>query len=173
MHELDSHFLSFNHLLNFFLFLKLLPLPPSTDLHASPPVAAAGAEEAKSQRAAAASTSERECQTQAVSMETSSQSCKKAAHTPPPPPVSLSSPVTEVAATDTGFAMSVAAAGGLEDDKDRIVVEIMQMYSRQQEKLNSTLHKQLQLEMVSWRSVKEQRLEMNEPPTETTTVLAY
>lgn len=41
--------------------------------------------------------------------------------------------------------------GGLEDDKDRIVVEIMQMYSRQQEKLNSTLHKQLQLEMVSWR----------------------
>uniref|UniRef100_A0A8D0DDR4 SKI-like proto-oncogene a n=1 Tax=Sander lucioperca TaxID=283035 RepID=A0A8D0DDR4_SANLU len=37
--------------------------------------------------------------------------------------------------------------GGLEDDKDRIVVEIMQMYSRQQEKLNSTLHKQLQLEM--------------------------
>uniref|UniRef100_A0A3B5MY29 SKI-like proto-oncogene a n=1 Tax=Xiphophorus couchianus TaxID=32473 RepID=A0A3B5MY29_9TELE len=33
------------------------------------------------------------------------------------------------------------------DDKDRIVVEIMQMYSRQQEKLNSTLQKQLQLEM--------------------------
>ncbi|XP_075953319.1 ski-like protein [Anarhichas minor] len=120
---------------------------PPMDLHASPPVAAAGAEEAKSQRAAAASTSERECQTQAVSMETSSQSCKTAAHTPPPPPVSLSSPVTEVASTDMGFAMSVAAAGGLEDDKDRIVVEIMQMYSRQQEKLNSTLHKQLQLEM--------------------------
>lgn len=38
----------------------------------------------------------------------------------------------------------------LEDDKDRIVVEIMQMYGRQQEKLNSTLHKQLQLEMVSF-----------------------
>ncbi|XP_054452064.1 ski-like protein isoform X2 [Anoplopoma fimbria] len=123
---------------------------PPMDLHASPPVAA-GAEEAKSQRAAAALASERECQTQAVSMETSSQSCKKATHTPantpPPPPVSLSLPVTEVAAKDTGSAMSIAAVGGLEDDKDRIVVEIMQMYSRQQEKLNSTLHKQLQLEM--------------------------
>uniref|UniRef100_A0A3Q0RHT5 SKI-like proto-oncogene a n=1 Tax=Amphilophus citrinellus TaxID=61819 RepID=A0A3Q0RHT5_AMPCI len=44
-------------------------------------------------------------------------------------------------------ATSGAVAGVLEDDKDRIVVEIMQMYSRQQEKLNSTLHKQLQLEM--------------------------
>lgn len=42
-----------------------------------------------------------------------------------------------------------SVVGGLEDDKDRIVVEIMQMYSRQQEKLNSTLHKQLQLEMVN------------------------
>uniref|UniRef100_A0A4W5RFD7 SKI-like proto-oncogene a n=1 Tax=Hucho hucho TaxID=62062 RepID=A0A4W5RFD7_9TELE len=34
-----------------------------------------------------------------------------------------------------------------EDDKERIVVEIVQMYSRQQEKLHSTLHNQLQLEM--------------------------
>uniref|UniRef100_A0A667XSG2 SKI-like proto-oncogene a n=1 Tax=Myripristis murdjan TaxID=586833 RepID=A0A667XSG2_9TELE len=93
---------------------------------------------------------------EAVSMETSSPGCKKAAHTPPPPPpppVSLLSPGTEVAAKDMGSAASAAAVvGGLEDDKDRIVVEIMQMYSRQQEKLNSTLHKQLQLEMVSWRS---------------------
>ncbi|KAM8849314.1 ski-like protein [Spinachia spinachia] len=32
-------------------------------------------------------------------------------------------------------------------DEPPMVVEIMQMYSRQQEKLNSTLHKQLQLEM--------------------------
>ncbi|XP_056277104.1 ski-like protein isoform X2 [Pseudoliparis swirei] len=123
---------------------------PPMDLHASPAVAD-GAEEAKSQRAAAASASERECQTQAVSMETSSQSCKKAthtpAHTPPPPAVSLSSPGTEVASKDTGSDTSIAAVGGLEDDKDRIVVEIMHMYSRQQEKLNSTLHKQLQLEM--------------------------
>ncbi|GLD50887.1 ski-like protein isoform X3 [Lates japonicus] len=125
---------------------------PPMDLHASPPVAA-GAEEAKSQRAAAASATERECQTQAVSMETSSLSCKKTTHTPPPPPppppASLMSPVTDVAAKDTGSAASCAAVvvGGLEDDKDRIVVEIMQMYSRQQEKLNSTLHKQLQLEM--------------------------
>ncbi|KAM8727066.1 ski-like protein isoform 3-T6 [Acanthopagrus schlegelii] len=126
---------------------------PPMDLHASPPVSA-GAEEAKSQRADAASATERECQTQAVSMETSSPSCKKATHIPthtppPPPPASLLSPVTEVAAKDTGSTMSsiAAAVGGMEDDKDRIVVEIMQMYSRQQEKLNSTLHKQLQLEM--------------------------
>lgn len=38
--------------------------------------------------------------------------------------------------------------GGVEDDKDRIVVEIIQMYTRQQEKLNSTLQKQRQLELV-------------------------
>ncbi|XP_035025243.1 ski-like protein [Hippoglossus stenolepis] len=127
---------------------------PPMDLHASPPVAA-GAEEAKSQHAAAASATERECQAQAVSMETSSPSCKKASHTPahtpppPPPPASLLTPVSEVVAKDTGSATSGAAVvvGGLEDDKDRIVVEIMQMYSRQQEKLNSTLHKQLQLEL--------------------------
>ncbi|XP_048845887.1 ski-like protein [Brienomyrus brachyistius] len=37
--------------------------------------------------------------------------------------------------------------GGVEDDKDRIVVEIIQMYTRQQEKLNSTLQKQRQLEL--------------------------
>ncbi|TRY81980.1 hypothetical protein DNTS_030986, partial [Danionella cerebrum] len=35
----------------------------------------------------------------------------------------------------------------MEDDKDRIMLEIVQMYRRQQEKLNSTLQKQLQLEM--------------------------
>ncbi|XP_053740317.1 ski-like protein isoform X1 [Synchiropus splendidus] len=110
---------------------------PPMDLHASPPIAAA-AEEAKSQRATAA---ERECQAQAVSMETSSLSSKNTAHSPPPPPHAQPVPsVTEVAAKD-------AAGLGGEDDKDRIVVEIMQMYSRQQEKLNSTLHKQLQLEM--------------------------
>ncbi|KAM4605677.1 ski-like protein [Polymixia lowei] len=126
---------------------------PPMDLHASPPVATGG-EEAKSQRAAAAA--ERERQAQAVSMETSSPDCKKSththtpAHTPPPPPPpphphpALSLSVTEVTAKD---ASSAAAVGGMEDDKDRIVVEIMQMYSRQQEKLNSTLHKQLQLEM--------------------------
>ncbi|XP_060940100.1 ski-like protein [Limanda limanda] len=132
---------------------------PPMDLHASPPVAA-GAEEAKSQHAAAASATERECQAPAVSMETSSPSCKKASHTPahtppphppppPPPPASLLTPVSEVVAKDTSSAPSGAAVvvGGLEDDKDRIVVEIMQMYSRQQDKLNSTLHKQLQLEL--------------------------
>lgn len=94
-------------------------------------------------------------------METSSLSCKKATHThanTPPPPASLLSPVTDVVSKDMGSAMNTAAvAGGLEDDKDRIVVEIMQMYSRQQEKLNSTLHKQLQLEMVSWGLEKKQR----------------
>ncbi|CAI5640704.1 unnamed protein product [Oreochromis niloticus] len=128
---------------------------PPMDLHASPAVAA-GAGEAKSQCAAADSATERECQTQAVSMEMSSPGYKKAthitAHTPPPPrppPASLLSSVMDVAAKDLSSATSgaVAAVGGLEDDKDRIVVEIMQMYSRQQEKLNSTLHKQLQLEM--------------------------
>lgn len=129
------------------------PLPPSSDLHASPPITA-GAEEAKSQRAAAASAGERECQTQAVSMETSSPSCKKATHAPthtPPPPASLLSQITEVPAKDMSSATTgdASVVGGLEDDKDRIVVEIMQMYSRQQEKLNSTLHKQLQLEMVN------------------------
>lgn len=93
-------------------------------------------------------------------METSSQSRKKATHTPahtPPPPHAPMSSVAEVAAKEKGSALSIAAVGGLEDDKDKIVVEIMQMYSRQQEKLNSTLHKQLQLEMVSWRLEKEQR----------------
>ncbi|KAF3698775.1 Ski-like protein Ski-related oncogene Ski-related protein [Channa argus] len=123
---------------------------PPMDLHASPTITA-GVEEAKSQCAAAASAAERECQTQAVSMETSSLSCKKATHIPahtPPPPASLLSQISGVTAKDTGSATGCAAdvAGGLEDDKDRIVVEIMQMYSRQQEKLNSTLHKQLQLE---------------------------
>ncbi|XP_041848373.1 ski-like protein isoform X2 [Melanotaenia boesemani] len=126
---------------------------PPMDLHASPPITA-GAEEAKSQcaAAAAASATERDCQTQPVSMETSSPGCKKATHIPshtPPPPASLLSSVTEVVAKDMSSATSDGAVvvGGLEDDKDRIVVEIMQMYSRQQEKLNSTLHKQLQLEM--------------------------
>lgn len=106
-------------------------------------------------------------------METSSPSCKKATHNPahtPPPPVPLLSPVTEVAAKDTGSATRSAAVavGGLEDDKDRIVVEIMQMYSKQQEKLNSTLHKQLQLEMVSW-LLERTKTEINEPPPPTHT----
>lgn len=149
------------------LFSSVIPL--LADLHASPPVSA-GPEEAKPQRADAAAATKRECQAQAVSMETSSQSGKKTSHNPthappspslppplppttttatspppPPPPALLLSPVTEVAAKDTSSAVAV-----LEDDKDRIVVEIMQMYGRQQEKLNSTLHKQLQLEMVSF-----------------------
>ncbi|CAL8369940.1 unnamed protein product [Boreogadus saida] len=133
---------------------------PPMDLHASPP----DAEEAKSQHPAA----ERERLAQAVSMETGSLARKKAAHTPthcspcsPPPPLpstplALSSstataavltspsspppPATEASAKD-------GASAVVEDDKDRIVVEIMQMYSRQQEKLHSTLHKQFQLEM--------------------------
>uniref|UniRef100_A0AAX7V1Y6 c-SKI SMAD4-binding domain-containing protein n=1 Tax=Astatotilapia calliptera TaxID=8154 RepID=A0AAX7V1Y6_ASTCA len=87
----------------------------------------------------------------------SSPGYKKATHItahtplPRPPPASLLSSVTDVAAKDVSSATSgvVATVGGLEDDKDRIVVEIMQMYSRQQEKLNSTLHKQLQLRELS------------------------
>ncbi|XP_026876688.2 ski-like protein isoform X2 [Electrophorus electricus] len=37
-------------------------------------------------------------------------------------------------------------SSGKEDDKERIVLDIIQMYSRQQEKLNATLHRQQQLE---------------------------
>ncbi|XP_061549521.1 ski-like protein [Phycodurus eques] len=106
---------------------------PPMDLHASPPLA----EEAKSQHAA-----ERECQTQAVSMAMSSLSGKIAARTRSPPPLHPASPAHE----EAGCAVNMTV-GGLEDDKDRIVVEIMQMYGRQQEKLDSTLLKQLQLEM--------------------------
>uniref|UniRef100_A0A3Q2XCE9 SKI like proto-onco n=1 Tax=Hippocampus comes TaxID=109280 RepID=A0A3Q2XCE9_HIPCM len=69
-------------------------------------------------------------------------------HSPPPSPLHPASPppVTEAADEDAGCAVNMTL-GGPEDDKDRIVVEIVQMYGRQQEKLNSTLHKQLQLEM--------------------------
>ncbi|XP_024130251.1 ski-like protein isoform X2 [Oryzias melastigma] len=121
------------------------PDEPPVDLHASPPLI----EEAKSHGAEAASASE--CQTQAVSMETSSPVCRKATHIPPhspaAPPLPPLSSVTEAKDTSSSACGAVAAGGGPEDDKDRIVVEIIQMYSRQQEKLNSTLHKQLQLEM--------------------------
>ncbi|XP_061100078.1 ski-like protein [Conger conger] len=44
-------------------------------------------------------------------------------------------------------AHAAAKDAGWEDDKDRMVLEIVQMYSRQQERLHSTLHKQMQLEM--------------------------
>ncbi|XP_067110092.1 LOW QUALITY PROTEIN: ski-like protein [Osmerus mordax] len=108
---------------------------PAMDLHASPP-AASEAEDAKSQRTAAEEREqERECEPRAVSMETSLGS-RKAAHSRPPPPPPHSG----------ALAVTSEDAGG-EDDKDRIVVEIMQMYSRQQEKLNCTLQKQLQLEV--------------------------
>ncbi|CAL8320523.1 unnamed protein product [Arctogadus glacialis] len=133
---------------------------PPMDLHASPP----DAEEAKSQHPAA----ERERLAQAVSMETGSLARKKAAHTPthcspcsPPPPLP-STPLALSSSTATAAALTSSspppppateasakdgASAVVEDDKDRIVVEIMQMYSRQQEKLHSTLHKQFQLEM--------------------------
>uniref|UniRef100_A0A8C6WZK8 SKI-like proto-oncogene a n=1 Tax=Neogobius melanostomus TaxID=47308 RepID=A0A8C6WZK8_9GOBI len=115
---------------------------PPMDLQASPPVPAAGLDESKSQ------IMDRERhQTQAVSMETSI-SCRKRSASPPPPPLprppSSSSHSEEAEPKDLS---GCGAVGGPEDDKDRIVVEIMQMYSRQQEKLNATLHKQLQLEM--------------------------
>ncbi|XP_035279248.1 ski-like protein isoform X1 [Anguilla anguilla] len=44
-------------------------------------------------------------------------------------------------------AHAAAKDASWEDDKDRMVLEIVQMYSRQQERLHSTLHKQMQLEM--------------------------
>ncbi|CAL9689292.1 unnamed protein product [Knipowitschia caucasica] len=122
---------------------------PPMDLHASPPAPIVSPDECKSQVFSA----DRERQAaQAVSMETSS-SCKKrsASRSPPPAPPPLpptsssSSPHTEQ--TEPKDLTGCGSAGGPEDDKDRIVVEIMQMYGRQQEKLNATLHKQLQLEM--------------------------
>ncbi|XP_077580516.1 ski-like protein [Stigmatopora nigra] len=115
---------------------------PPMDLHASPALA----DEAKSQHGA-----EHECKAQAVSMETSNPSAKIAVRGPPPPLPPASPPppppVTESAEDDAGRAVNLTAGGPAEDDKDRIVVEIIQMYGKQQEKLNSTLHKQLQLEM--------------------------
>ncbi|KAI4881660.1 hypothetical protein NFI96_008818, partial [Prochilodus magdalenae] len=62
--------------------------------------------------------------------------------------VSPSSVAEEVKSGRQGEAPAVAVETvcGKEDDKERIVLEIVQMYSRQQEKLNATLHRQLQLE---------------------------
>ncbi|XP_018609203.1 ski-like protein [Scleropages formosus] len=59
-----------------------------------------------------------------------------------PPAVAMETLRVEKARTPT-----LAKDAGVEDDKDKIVVEIVQMYTRQQEKLNATLHKQRQLEM--------------------------
>uniref|UniRef100_A0A8C1X7X4 SKI-like proto-oncogene a n=1 Tax=Cyprinus carpio TaxID=7962 RepID=A0A8C1X7X4_CYPCA len=91
---------------------------PTTDLPTSP---SSIAEEAKSHHAGEAN--ERRQPPSSVAMETS-PGCKQ--HAPIP---------TE------------GKDSGTEDDKDRIMLEIVQMYRRQQEKLNSTLQKQLQLEM--------------------------
>uniref|UniRef100_A0A3Q3DQZ5 SKI like proto-onco n=1 Tax=Hippocampus comes TaxID=109280 RepID=A0A3Q3DQZ5_HIPCM len=73
-----------------------------------------------------------------------------APHHDEPPMLHASPPLAEEAksqhaAEPSSFPSSSRIAAA--DDKDRIVVEIVQMYGRQQEKLNSTLHKQLQLEM--------------------------
>ncbi|KAJ8011518.1 hypothetical protein DPEC_G00059050 [Dallia pectoralis] len=105
------------------------------DLHASPP-APHVVHQAKSQQRVFA---DRERQ-QPVSMETSP--CNKSCSAVAVP--------TVTAAVDPAVASLESKdllSSGCEDDKDRIVVEIVQMYSRQQEKLHSTLHKQLQLEM--------------------------
>ncbi|CDQ88854.1 unnamed protein product [Oncorhynchus mykiss] len=101
-----------------------------THLHASPP-APPVANDAKSQQRVV-STADRDRQ-QPVSMETipSNKSSSAVAMT------------TSVAALGSKDVLSSVC----EDDKERIVVEIVQMYSRQQEKLHSTLHNQLQLEM--------------------------
>lgn len=63
----------------------------------------------------------------------------------PPPPVAME---TSPGGKQHAPAPAAGRDGGAEDDKDRIMLEIVQMYQRQQEKLNSTLQKQLQLEMV-------------------------
>ncbi|XP_051554452.1 ski-like protein isoform X2 [Myxocyprinus asiaticus] len=63
----------------------------------------------------------------------------------PPPPVTMeTSPGGKEHAPDP-----TVGSDGMEDNKDRIMLEIVQMYRRQQQKLNSTLQKQLQLEMAA------------------------
>ncbi|KAL2097190.1 hypothetical protein ACEWY4_006397 [Coilia grayii] len=97
---------------------------PPMDLHSSPS-AVAPSDEADSQRS-----TERQA--------------------PPPAEVALATGGKNTHAPATADAAAVAEGkdGSVaEDDKDRIVLEIVQMYSRQQERLNATLHKQLQLEM--------------------------
>ncbi|XP_062386534.1 ski-like protein [Sardina pilchardus] len=96
---------------------------PPMDLHSSPSAAAPSDEAATA-----------ECQAPPAA-EVAVATGGKSAHTP----------VLATAALADG---AVAKDGSVaEDDKDRIVLEIVQMYSRQQERLNTTLHKQLQLEM--------------------------
>lgn len=63
----------------------------------------------------------------------------------PPPPVAME---TSSGGKQHAPIPTAGKDSGTEDDKDRIMLEIVQMYRRQQEKLNSTLQKQLQLEMV-------------------------
>ncbi|KAG9334144.1 hypothetical protein JZ751_009056 [Albula glossodonta] len=62
-------------------------------------------------------------------------------------PVSHTRREARTVAMEMGREEDAHAAGGWEDDKDRMVLEIVQMYSRQQERLHSTLQKQMQLEM--------------------------
>ncbi|XP_041698375.2 ski-like protein isoform X1 [Coregonus clupeaformis] len=99
------------------------------DRHASPP-APPVVNDAKSQQCVVPA-ADRDRQ-QPVSMETS--------------PGNKSSSAVAVAAVAAPGSKDVLSSV-CEDDKERIVVEIVQMYSRQQEKLHSTLQKQLQLEM--------------------------
>ncbi|KAF3858043.1 hypothetical protein F7725_011244 [Dissostichus mawsoni] len=108
---------------------------PPMDLHASPPVAAC-AEETKSHRAVLPRPQSGNAKPRQFPWRQAAQAARKPP-TPPPTPLLLL-PL---------LCRCCRRGGGVEDDKDRIVVEIMQMYGRQQEKLNSTLHKQLQLEM--------------------------
>ncbi|KAG9340078.1 hypothetical protein JZ751_021998 [Albula glossodonta] len=53
------------------------------------------------------------------------------------------------AAMETAVGEDVRAKALSEEDKDRMVLEVLQMYCRQQEVLHSTLQKQRQLEMAS------------------------
>ncbi|KAM9429072.1 ski-like protein isoform 1-T2 [Salvelinus alpinus] len=103
------------------------------DLHASPVV-----DETKSQQRVV-SAADRERQ-QPVSMETSPGNKSYSA-------VAGAAATAAVASSGAALGSKDVLSSGCEDDKDRIVVEIVQIYSRQQEKLHSTLHKQLHLEM--------------------------
>ncbi|XP_063074515.1 ski-like protein [Engraulis encrasicolus] len=103
---------------------------PPMDLHSSPS-AVAPSDQAESQCTAA------ERQAPPAAEEVALATGGENAHAP-------ATVAVAAAAEEKDGSISTTVA---EDDKERIVLEIVQMYSRQQERLHATLHKQLQLEM--------------------------